>query len=61
MPTASVEPPPAFEQPESIEDQINTSMTQTLAALNVRPPEIHDGDDDDDDGKGGFFGRFKRS
>jgi hypothetical protein len=60
MPTASVEPPPALDHPESIEDQINTSMTQTLAALNVRPPEIHDDDDDDDD-KGGFFGRFKRS
>jgi hypothetical protein len=57
MPTASVEPPPAFDHPESIEDQINTSMTQTLAALNVRPPEIHDDDDDD---KGGFFSRFKR-
>jgi len=59
MPTASVEPPPAFEHPESIEDQINTSMTQTLAALSVRPPEIHDDDDDDD--KSGFFSRFKRS
>ena len=59
MPTASVEPPPAFEHPASIEDQINTSMTQTLAALSVRPPEIHDDDDDDD--KSGFFSRFKRS
>jgi hypothetical protein len=34
-------------------------MTQTLAALSVRPPEIHDDDDDDD--KSGFFSRFKRS
>jgi len=60
MPTASAKPPPAFEHPESIEDQINTSMTQTLAALSVRPPEVHD-DDDDDDEKSGFFSRFKRS
>jgi general secretion pathway protein A len=60
MPTASVEPPPAFEHPESIEDQINTSMTQTLKALSVRPPSVYDDDDDDGD-KGGFFSRFKRS
>jgi len=53
--------------PEPIEDQINTSMTQTLKALNVRPP-ISDRDapgslDDDDEQqkKGGFFSRFKRS
>jgi len=46
--------------PESIEDQINTSMTQTLKALNVVPPVI-DLEDDDDEQKGGFFSRFKRS
>jgi type II secretory pathway predicted ATPase ExeA len=45
--------------PESIEDQINTSMTQTLKALNVVPPVIDV--DDDDDPKGGFFSRFKKS
>ncbi len=45
--------------PESIEDQINTSMTQTLKALNVVPPVIDI--DDDDEAKGGFFSRFKRS
>jgi hypothetical protein len=62
MPTARVEPPPTIEQPESIEDQINTSMTQTLKALNARAPSVYDGDDDDDDDhKGGFFSRFKRS
>ena len=62
MPTASVELPPAFEHPESIEDQINTSMTQTLKALNVRTPTVYDDDDDDDDDeKSGFFSRFKRS
>jgi hypothetical protein len=58
-------PPPSGEQPESIEDQINTSMTQTLKALNVRPPptirDDDDDDDDDDDGKSGFFSRFRRS
>jgi len=45
--------------PESIEDQINTSMTQTLKALNVVPPVIDV--DDDDEPKGGFFSRFKKS
>jgi hypothetical protein len=53
--------------PDPIEDQINTSMTQTLKALNVRPP-ISDRDeldesfyDDEDETKGGFFSRFRRS
>jgi len=45
--------------PDSIEDQINTSMTQTLKALNVTPPVI--GNDDDEESKNGFFNRFKRS
>ena len=51
-------------KPESIEEQITTSMTQTLKALNVKqdPAAINDDDDDDDTGerKGGFFSRFKR-
>jgi hypothetical protein len=60
--------------PDPIEDQINTSMTQTLKALDVRPPVLDrttrfDDDDDDDDDevsegqekKGGFFSRFRRS
>ena len=53
--------------PDPIEDQINTSMTQTLKALNVMPP-ISDHDeldesvyDDEDERKGGFFSRFRRS
>ncbi len=51
-----------IDTPESIEEQINTSMTQTLKALNVRPPVSQDEDDDDDAGsKSGFFSRFKRS
>jgi type II secretory pathway predicted ATPase ExeA len=53
------ESPPEFDQPESIEEQINTSMTQTLKALSVRPPP--NTDDDDDEDKGGFFSRFRRS
>lgn len=52
-------PPPAgSSQPESIEDQINTSITQTLKALSVRPPQNFE---DDDEPKGGFFSRFRRS
>ncbi len=50
---------------DSIEDQINTSMTQTLKALNIRPPLSNDpsdsDDDDDEESKGGFFSRFRRS
>jgi hypothetical protein len=52
-------PPPPVVQPDSIEEQINTSITQTLKALKVQPP--HHDDDDDDDPKGGFFSRFRRS
>ncbi len=51
--------PAPFSAPDSIEDQINTSMTQTLKALNVTPPVFDD--DDDDENRGGFFSRFKRS
>ena len=51
------QPPANGEQPGSIEDQITTSITQTLKALNVRPPA----DDDEDDEKKGFFSRFRKS
>ena len=63
-PTAATsnEPPPVGDHPQSFEDQINTSMTQTLAAINVRqPPVVDDDEDDDDDTKGGFFSRFRRN
>ena len=50
-------PPP---QPEPIEEQISTSMTQTLKALNVR--KMQGGDEPaDEDKKAGFFSRFRRS
>jgi hypothetical protein len=68
-PAAPANTPPPIATPEPIEDQINTSMTQTLKALNVRPPisdhtpasRAADDDDDDDDDKRGFFSRFRRS
>lgn len=44
---------------QSIEEQITTSMTQTLRALNVRPANDDD-ESDDDERKGGFFSRFRR-
>lgn len=51
--------PEPVSAPDSIEDQINTSMTQTLKALNVTPPVFDDNNDDEN--TGGFFSRFKRS
>lgn len=53
--------------PEPIEDQINTSITQTLKALSARAPEQGLGGskapdfDANDEEKSGFFNRFKRS
>lgn len=50
--------PPVTHGPiESIEDQINTSMTATLQALGGKLPVP---DDDDDDEKRGFFSRFRK-
>jgi hypothetical protein len=68
VPAAPTKPPAAVATPEPIEDQIDTSLTQTLKALNVSPP-VSDRDrptpaiDDEeaDDKKSGFFSRFKRS
>ena len=48
------------DKPESIEDQINTSITQTLKALNVRPAPGFVVEDNDDEKKG-FFNRFRKS
>ena len=44
-------------EPIPIEEQISTSMTQTLKALNVRPDE----DVEEEKPKKGFFSRFRRS
>ncbi len=46
--------------PQPIEEQISTSMTQTLRALGARQNPAND-DDDDEQPKGGFFSRFRRS
>jgi len=54
-------PPPspaAGDHPDSIEDQLNTSITQTLKALSVQPPS---GDDDEDEDGKGFFSRFRHT
>ena len=58
---ASPPPLPAADQPESIEEQISTSVTQSLKALNAKSIPVAGDDDDDDDKKSGFFSRFKRS
>ena len=49
------------ESAESTEDPISASMSQTLNALNARPPTIDDDDDGNAKRKGGFFSRFRRS
>jgi hypothetical protein len=52
------------EPPQSLEQQMTTSMTQTLRTLSARPPSAYDEDDDDEEEekqKGGFFSRFRRS
>jgi general secretion pathway protein A len=54
-------PVPAAEPPQPIEDQINTSMTQTLKALGTRPQATAYNEEDDEETKSGFFSRFKRS
>ena len=48
------------DQPDSIETQMDTSMTATLQALSIRPEDIPD-DDEEEKKKGGFFSRFRRS
>ena len=53
------QPPAAGAHPDSIEDQITTSITQTLKALNTRLPASED--DEDDEEKRGFFSRFRKS
>lgn len=60
----SVEPAsPKGPEPESIENQINTSMTQTLEALNVAKMAEQAGDETEEkeEKKGGLFSRFRKS
>jgi type II secretory pathway predicted ATPase ExeA len=56
-------PPAPTASPDPIEEQITTSLTQTMKALKVapEPTAVNDDDDDDDERKGGFFSRFRRS
>lgn len=46
--------------PQPIEDQINTSITQTLQTLKI-PPEAPADDDEGEQPKRGFLSRFRRS
>jgi type II secretory pathway predicted ATPase ExeA len=54
-------------KPDPIEEQITTSLTQTMKILNVTPApgavndDVDDDDGDDGENKGGFFSRFRRS
>jgi hypothetical protein len=61
MSGGGVELPPAKHYPpvDSIEDQISTSMTQTLKALNIDQVALND-DDDETAEKKGLFGLFRR-
>ncbi len=52
--------PAASSKPQPIEDQINTSITQTLKALKV-PPQLMDDEPEEEESKSGFFSRFRRS
>ena len=57
----AVSPKDPTKHPESIEDQMSTSMTATLKALSVRPESLAGDDEDNKKKKSGFFSRFKRS
>ncbi len=58
-PTPAASSPPVSDEPQPIEDQINTSITQTLQALKI-PPEMED-EEPEEEQKSGFFSRFRRS
>ncbi len=59
-PAASA-PSAAPQAPASIEDQIDTSLSQTIKTLNIEGPASVNDDDDEEETKGGFFSRFRRS
>ena len=46
-------------EPEPIEDQINTSITQTLKALSAKQIEEKEEEDEAEE-KSGFFSRFRK-
>ncbi|RLA35912.1 MAG: hypothetical protein DRR15_06270, partial [Gammaproteobacteria bacterium] len=48
-------------QPEPIENQINTSMTQTLKALSAAKATQPSAIEEDEKPSGGLFSRFRRS
>lgn len=49
-------------RPDSIEDQINTSLTQTLKGLDVaKVKEMQEAEAAEEEQKSGFFSRFRRS
>lgn len=50
---------PAGPAPEPIEDQINTSITQTLKTLKAQ--DIPPAEEPEEEGKSGFFSRFRKS
>ena len=57
-------PAPNGPQPDSIEDQIDTVMTQTLAALDlsqIQPDDLEPDEEKPAKKSGGFFSRFRRS
>jgi type II secretory pathway predicted ATPase ExeA len=54
--------PRSSKAPDSIESQINVSITQTLSALDPAAiKEMQEAEAENEDKKGGFFGRFRRS
>lgn len=59
---AANDPPPAENSaPDSIEDQIDISMTQTMKALKMPVSASDDDEKEEANSKSGFFSRFKRS
>ena len=59
--TSSPDQAPTSAEPESIENQINTSITQTLKALKIPPAAGFELDDDEEEEKKGLFSRFRKT
>ena len=58
---ANSAPTPKGPQPEPIENQINTSMTQTLEALNMTKAAKAAAEEKEEKKPGGLFARFRKS